>query len=425
MLEEIIRSIDNGELNSDRLSVFFKEYLAGNISDSQVIELLQKFKDIEDINLIKAFIEAEVKTGIQLNWDKSLRPIVDKHSTGGVGDKVSLIVVPWIASVGLKVAKLSGRSLGHTGGTIDKLESINGVSTNVDSKTFMEIVKKVGCAIAEPGSDICPVEPKLYELRDKHGLVPFLPLITASILSKKIASNADIIVFDVKTGSGAFMKDFSEALKLANLLVSTAKLFGKKASALITSMDNPLGHAVGNSLEVLEAIEFFEGRDIPGLNEVVYTISMLALTLAGFDEEEAFIQLEATRRSGKALKYFLRMIEAFGGPKDLLELKKKLPRANVVGVLTSTDARGYVHRIDPLAVSRAVNAASGGTRRPETGIILRVSPGDQVNYDDELCEIHAVDYESLDKAADIMEKAFIINESKSEPPKYLLKTIFE
>jgi pyrimidine-nucleoside phosphorylase len=257
------------------------------------------------------------------------------------------------------------------------------------------------------------------------GLVPYLPLITASILSKKIASNADIIVFDVKTGRGAFMKELDETRRLARMLVSTAQLFGKRSSAVITSMENPLGYAVGNSLEVLEAIEFLEGRDIPGLNEVVYSVAGLALTLAGFDEEEAFIQLEAARRSGKALKYFQRMVAALGGPHDLLSIKKKIPRAAVVGVLTSTESRGYVHSIDPLAVSRAVTAASGGGRRPETGVILRVSPGDKVSYDDELCEIHAVDYESLDKAADILEKAFIINESKPAPQKYLLETITE
>lgn len=425
MLEEILKKLGEGELEPEKLSLFFSEYAEGRIPEKDILVFLEKFKDIEEPELIKTFVEAEVKTGIQFEWPENLKPVVDKHSTGGIGDKISLIVVPWIASTGLKVAKLSGRALGHTGGTIDKLESIKGVSTAINSEIFFRLVSQNGCAIAEPHEDICPVESKLYELRDRSGLIPFVPLITASILSKKIATNADILVFDVKTGRGAFLKTYDESRKLAEMLVNVSRLFNKKAAALITSMENPLGYAVGNSLEVLEAISFLEGKDIPGVNEVAYGIAVQAMVLAGFDEEEAFIQLEAARRSGKALSYFVKMVSSLGGPDSIVELKRSVPRAPVVGILTSTQDKGYVHHIDPLKVADAVMKAGKGKRRPDTGVILKVQIGDEAAPEDELCEIHAVDYESLDKAIDVLETAFIIEESKPAPHTYLLERIIQ
>lgn len=419
MLEKILEQIRKNQLDENLLAEFFNLYLKRELNEQSVIELLKAFSEVKDYETIKKFIEAEVKTGKQLEWPQNLKPIIDKHSTGGVGDKVSLIVVPWIAACGLKVAKLSGRSLGHTGGTIDKIESIPGVSSLLDSEKFVEGVIRKGCLIAEPSNDICPVEPLLYELRNKFGLIPYLSLIVASILSKKIATNADIIIFDVKVGKGAFFKDIENAKMLAKYLVKVSSLFNKKTSAILTSMDVPLGYAIGNSLEVLEAIEFLSGKNIEGLNEVVYAIAIQALCLAGFDEEEAFIKLESARNSGKALNYFVTMVDFLGGPSSLSDIMRKLPRAPVVGTFTSIE-KGYIHSIDPLLISKAVQAASKDVKRPDTGIKLLVKQGQEVNIDDELCEIHAIDYESLDKAADILENAFIIEETKPKPVEYVI-----
>lgn len=422
MIEKLTEKLKNNELNVKELVTFFNAYLASEVSKEEVVQLLKVFSGTKDPGLIKKFIEAEVSTGTVLNWEDKHRPVIDKHSTGGVGDKVSLILVPWLSACGFKVAKLSGRALGHTGGTIDKLESIPGVSTSLTSEQFQAQVVKTGCLIAEASNDICPVETKLYELRNETGLVPFLPLVVASILSKKIAVNADVLIFDVKFGKGAFFRDVKEARELAEMLVSVSRLFNKKSGAILTSMQNPLGFAVGNSLEVLEAIDFLSGQDIPGLNEVVYALGIQALVLAGFDEEEAFLKLDSARKSQKALQQFLRMVSALGGPGSITELKQKLPRATVVGTLTSME-KGYIHHIDPLLISRAVKAASKGNNRPETGIKLLVSVGQEVSVDDELCEIHAVDYEALDEAVDILENAFEIRETKPAPAMYVLEKI--
>lgn len=422
MIEKIKEQLRSGELKKEVLVDFFNACLEGKVEPSEAVELLKEFSNLEDLNLIKVFIEAEVETGVKLEWPDSQKPIVDKHSTGGVGDKVSLIVVPWIASTGLRVAKLSGRALGHTGGTIDKLESIPGVSTSLESEKFVELVIKNGCLIAEPSKNICPVESYLYDLRNRTGLVPFLPLVVASILSKKIATNADLLIFDVKTGKGAFFQEKSEATKLANALVAVAKLFGKKASALITSMENPLGYAVGNALEVLEAIDFLSGANVPGLNEVAYAVATQALLLAGFDEEEALIRLESARRSGKALNQFVKMVASLGGPDTLDGILRRIPRAPVVGTLTSNE-KGYLHHVDPLLVSKAVKAASKDLNRPDTGIKLLVAPGDEISVDSELCEIHAFDYESLDSAIEILENAFLIDERKPQPLEYVFDRI--
>ncbi|MCX7832368.1 MAG: thymidine phosphorylase [Actinobacteria bacterium] len=419
MLEEIIEQIEKNQLDEKLLTEFFNLYLRREVSRQSVVELLKAFSQVKDHETIKKFIEAEVNTGKQLEWPENLRPVIDKHSTGGVGDKVSLIVVPWIAACGLRVAKLSGRSLGHTGGTIDKIESIPGVSPLLDSEKFAEGVIRKGCLIAEPSNDICPVEPLLYELRNESDLVPYLPLVVASILSKKIATNADIIIFDVKVGKGAFFKDRESAEMLAKYLVEVSLLFNKKTSAILTSMDAPLGYAIGNSLEVLEAIEFLSGKNIDGLNEVVYAIAIQALCLAGFDEEEAFIKLESARNSGKALNYFVNMVEFLGGPSSLNDLMRKIPRAPVVGTFTSIE-KGYIHSIDPLLISKAVQAASKNVKRPDTGIRLLVRQGQEIGIDDELCEIHALDYESLDKASDILENAFLIEETKPKPLEYVI-----
>jgi len=420
--EKLLQQLKEKKLNLEETRDFLNAYLKAEVNEEDVIAFLKELASIEDVRVVKTYIEAIVTTGTTLFWPENIRPIADKHSTGGVGDKVSLVLVPLLAAAGLRVAKLSGRALGHTGGTIDKLESIPGINTSLSSAQFQSLVESCGCVIAEPSQDICPVESRLYELRNRTGLIPYLPLVAASIMSKKIATNADVLIFDVKYGKGAFFKDIQSARKLALLLVELAREFEKKAAAVLTSMENPLGYAVGNALEVAEAIEFLGGTNIPGLNEVVYTLAVKVLTLIGFDEEEAHIRIDTARRSGRALQSFVRMIAALGGPPSLTEIKRALPRAPLVGIFISTE-RGYLHAIDPMLISRACKAASGDNRRPDTGIKLYVKPGDQVREDDELAEIHAADPEALDRAIDILENAFLISEEKPAPVQYIYETI--
>lgn len=414
--------LKEGNLSSDELAAFFNAFLNNEIEEADVLEVLRYFASSRKPEDVQLLIEAELKTGEVIDWPEELHPLVDKHSTGGVGDKVSLIVVPWVASVGVRVPKLSGRALGHTGGTIDKLESIPGVKTDINLEKFVGILRQCSCVIAEPFASLCPAEAALYDLRDRNNLINSIPLITASILSKKIAAGADAFLFDVKAGAGAFMKSKEEALELARSLVNTAKSFGKKARAIITSMEFPLGEAVGNSLEVLEALEFLSGRDIYGLNEVAYAVATGMLSLVGFDEEEAFIQLDRSRRSGKALHYFIKMIHMLGGPESEIELRRSLPRARVVGYFTSSE-KGYLFSIDPLAVSRSIMAAGHRKRRAETGIKLLKKIGDEVDIDEPICEVHAVDYESLDSAIDILESAFLITSHQPAEPEFVLSTV--
>lgn len=420
--DQLLKQLKEEKLDFELTKEFLTAYLNGEVSEEDVAAFLKELAAVENIQIIKTYTEAIVATGTTLFWPESLRPLADKHSTGGVGDKVSLVLVPLLAAAGLRVAKLSGRALGHTGGTIDKLESIPGVNTSLSSAQFQRMVEACGCAIAEPSQDICPVEARLYELRDRTGLIPYMPLVAASIMSKKIATNADVLIFDVKYGRGAFFKDIQSARKLAALLVKLAGQFEKKPAAVLTSMENPLGYAVGNSLEVAEAIEFLQGTDIPGLNEVVYTLATKALSLIGFDEEEAHIRIDTARKSGKALQSFVKMVAALGGPPTLNEIRRALPRAPLVGIFTSAE-RGYLHSIDPMLIARASKAASGGKRRPDTGIKFYVKPGDKIKQDDELAEIHAVDPESLDRAIDILEDAFLIAEEKPAPVQYIYETI--
>lgn len=422
MSEDILSRLSEGKISSDELAAFFLSYLNNQVDEAAVLDVLKYFASSSRAEDVRLLVEAEIKTGDVITWPDELHPLVDKHSTGGVGDKISLIVVPWVASTGIRVPKLSGRALGHTGGTIDKLESIPGVKTDIPPDRFISILRQCSCVIAEPFASLCPTEAALYEIRDRHNLIASIPLITASILSKKLAAGADAFLFDVKVGRGAFMKSRKEAEELANSLVSTARSFNKKARAVITSMEFPLGQSVGNSLEVIEALDFLSGKDFYGLNEVAYAVASGMLSLVGFDEEEAFIRLDHSRRSGKALSFFLYMIHMLGGPETELELRRSLPRARVVGYFTSPE-KGYLFSIDPLAISRSILAAGRDKRRAETGIKLLKNVGDEIEVDEPVCEVHAVDYESLDKAIDILENAFLITSHQPAEPEFVLSTV--
>ncbi len=320
---------------------------------------------------------------------------VDKHSTGGVGDKTSLALTPVIAALGVPVAKMSGRGLGHTGGTIDKLECFPGFTAEISGETFIRNVNETGIAIAGQTGNLAPADRKLYALRDVTGTVDSLPLIASSIMSKKLASGSDAIVLDVKTGNGAFMKELKDSRALAGAMVSIGTLAGKKTAAVITDMDQPLGYAVGNSLEVIEAIETLQGRGPEDFRQV-FALGSLMLQLGGraADEKEAVAQMESVIADGRALEKFAQFIAAQGGDPAYVHDPGRLPLASRVIPVTATES-GYVHRILAEEIGVACMMAGGGRETKESaidlsvGIVLKKKNGDPVRAGETLALLYS------------------------------------
>lgn len=347
----------------------------------------------------------------------SNRGFVDKHSTGGVGDKVTLVVTPILAALGFKVSKFSGRSLGHTGGTIDKLEAIPGFKTDISMKQFEKQIEKIGIALASQSKEFAPADKRLYSLRDRTGTVESIPLIASSVMSKKIAGGADIILLDVKVGSGAFMKDYKYAKKLAKLMVSIGKNLNLKTRAVISNMDQPLGHAVGNSLEVMEAIEILEGKI---KNDLYDLVMELTSTIANS------IEIEDTIRSGKALAKFQEWISAQGGELD--SIKSANAPESVLECRAERDV--WIQSVDALAVGKAIHEL-GYKAKPDgsydidnsAGVWLKVKTGDQVKPGDLLFTVQAKDLVLLEKAKTQILNAYTFSEAKTRKPKLVLKKI--
>ena len=330
---------------------------------------------------------------------------VDKHSTGGVGDTTTLVLAPLAAACGAPIAKMSGRGLGHTGGTLDKLESIPGLSVEMSVESFISQVKKIGLVVGAQTGRLAPADKTLYALRDVTSTVDSLPLIVSSIMSKKLASGADAIVLDVKTGSGALMHTLEESLELATRMVQVGKTAGKPMAALVTSMDQPLGTHVGNALEVKEAIDILAGRTTGDLLEVSLALGGHMLVLAGkasTREEGAGKMLEAIR-SGAGLNKLKQMIAAQGGNPGVCDDVSLLPRAAVIRQVTC-GAAGWVQRMDTTALGMASQAMGAGRKTMEdqldysVGYILKVRIGDKVDADTPLCELHARNEAEADEA---------------------------
>ncbi len=357
-------------------------YVAGAIDDAPVAALLMAcaIRGMGESE-IEALTEAMVRSGDVLTFQGG-RTVVDKHSSGGVGDTVSLIAVPLVAACGVPVAKLSGRALGHTGGTLDKLEAIPGVRTDLTPDAFTAQVDVVGCAIAAQSERLVPADKKLYALRDRTGSVASVGLIAASIVSKKIAGGAEAIVFDVKAGRGAFMRTLSEATQLARTLVSLAGRFDRRASALVSDMEEPLGAAVGTGIEAIEARDFLRGagRD-PRLAEATLAVAHEMLRVGGLVDEEIGSRAQGALESGAAYERFVQMIEAQGGSRPALEAMAVDPhRAAAVA-----EGEGVVVSIDAVAIgelSRELVAADG----PFAGIRIVARVGSTVRAGDMLAE---------------------------------------
>ena len=403
---DIIKKKRDGERLTDKEIHFFVEgYVAGDIPDYQASALCMAiyFRGM-DLGETTALTLAMRDSGdtLHMNGIDGLR--VDKHSTGGVGDKTSLIVAPIVATLGVKVAKMSGRGLGHTGGTVDKLEAIQGFRTDLDTATFERVVNEVGIAIVGQSANLAPADKLLYALRDVTATVDSLPLIASSIMSKKLAADDDCIVLDVKTGSGAFMKSEADSRALAEVMVGIGKRAGKRTRALITDMDRPLGRAIGNSLEVIEAIETLCGEGPEDLCELCVALAthMLVISDRG-DEATCEANVRRVMTDGTALGTLAAMVQAQGGDPDWIYHPEKFPRSSFSrevkaprsGYITHVDCEGYGVSALLLGAGRNTKA---DTIDPTAGILLAVKTGDHVTEGQTLATLYASKEALLDAA---------------------------
>ncbi|MGE0025832.1 MAG: thymidine phosphorylase [Thermoleophilia bacterium] len=408
---DIIRAKRDGrELTDDEIRWFLHGYTDGAVADEQASALLMAvvFRGLSPRELA-TWTDQMIRTGERLDLSSVGRPTVDKHSTGGVGDKISLPLCPLVAACGAAVPQLSGRGLGHTGGTLDKLEAIPGFRTGLSAQEFVDQLREVGAAICAAGADLAPADRKLYALRDVTGTIEAVPLIASSIMSKKIAEGTDGLVLDVKVGSGAFMKQLGAARELARTMVGLGEAHGVRTVALITGMETPLGLTVGNALEVRESVEVLEGGGPPDVVEVTLALAREMLALAGIDADPA-----AALRDGHAMDAWRRMVRAQGGDPDA-----SLPTAPLVEELRA-DVGGPVTSVDALKVGEAAWRLGAGRARkehpvsPGAGVVLRVVPGDVVSRGAVIAELHADDAAHMEAGRAAISGAIRLGEAPAE-----------
>ncbi len=432
MYDLILKKKRGEALTNEEICYMISGYTKGDIPDYQMSAMMmaicfQGMTPEETKNLTLAMAES----GDMLDLSAIEGIKVDKHSTGGVGDKTSLVLGPMVASLGVAVAKMSGRGLGHTGGTIDKLESFTGFTTGISKETFIKNVNEIHMAIAGQTADLAPADKKLYALRDVTGTVDQMSLIASSIMSKKLASGADAIVLDVKTGDGAFMKTLEDSKALAEAMVSIGKLAGKKMAAIISDMDQPLGNAVGNILEVKEAIDTLHGNGPKDLEELVLTLGSYMVVAAEKAEtiEEARVLLKQTLENGSAFEIFKKFVVAQGGSEEEVLHPEKLPVARYIeDVLCEED--GSVAKIQTEEIGRISLLLGGGRETKESaidltvGLVLNKKRGDKVQKDDVLATIHANDKEKLEQAKERILNAYMIVKEEVDKEPIIKKVIF-
>ena len=418
MEDIIIAKRDKKTLSREEIHYFIKGYVEGSIPDYQVSALLMAIV-LNNMNEQETSdLTEEMRTSGDI-WDLSEIPglKVDKHSTGGVGDKVTLILGPMIASCGAKLAKMSGRGLGHTGGTIDKMESIPGMKTILSKEDFVKQVNNVGIAVISQDDKLVPADKKLYALRDVTGTVQSIPLIASSIMSKKLATGTDCILLDVKYGDGAFMKTIESANELAKCMVKIGKSLNKDVRAEITDMNQPLGKAVGNILEIKECIETLHGRGPEDLNEICLSSGSILLEQAKLfkNRNEARKALEENIKNGKAYKKFREFVIAQGGDVEYCDHPEKFDVAkNLIQIYSKST--GYIKSIKALDIGLASMKLGGGREKlgdtidMAAGIILNKKVGDKIEKDELLCTLHT-NKENVDNIVKMVENAFkIVNE---------------
>ena len=394
----IERKRDGAALAEADIREWIARFTDGRLPDYQMAALAMAvfFRGMAPAETL-ALTDAMMRSGDTLSWDGLGRPTADKHSTGGIGDKVSIPLAPLVAACGVAVPMISGRGLGITGGTLDKLESIPGYDTRLPEARFREVVASVGCSIVGQTDRLAPADRKLYALRDVTGTVPSIPLITASILSKKLAEGAATLVFDVKCGAGAFMRTPEDARALADSLLAVARGAGRNAEALVTPMDQPVGRTAGNALEILESVEILRGGGPDDARELVLRLAVPMLTLSGAapDESAARALLGEKLASGAALGIFARMVEAHGGDPRVADAPEKvLPRAPAV-LDVPAPRGGTVARADADGIGRVVLLLGGGRRAvtdaidPSVGVSLVRKVGENVEKGEPLLRLHA------------------------------------
>jgi pyrimidine-nucleoside phosphorylase len=418
---------DGGALSEGEISGMVRGYVDGTIADYQMAAFCMAvyFSGMSDAELL-ALLDAFVRSGDKIDLSSVPGIKVDKHSTGGVGDKVSLILVPLVAAAGVAVPMMAGRGLGHTGGTLDKLESIPGFSTVLSAASFRDQVRNVGCAIMGQTERIVPADRKIYALRDVTGTVPSIPLIASSILGKKIAEGADALVFDVKLGSGAFLKTREEAVRLAKTLTALGNGAGLRTIALLTAMDQPLGSAVGNWLEVLEAVEVLRGGGPADTKEVTLALGGEMLALAGKAEtpELGIEMLAPLLSSGAAFAKFIDMVRAQGGNAETIEHPERIRPAPFI-VTVPSPGEGWVSGLDAREVGvLSVALGAGRTRKedavdPAAGIALNKKIVDRVAVGDSLAVIHTNRAEIAERAAARLAAAYKFQETPAARPRLI------
>ncbi len=416
----IQRKRDGAALEPAEWRALIDDYVAGRIPDYQLSALLMAvvWRGLSSEELV-ALTDAMLASGDRLRFEGLDRPVIDKHSTGGVGDKVSLVLAPMVASCGVAVPMMAGRSLGHTGGTLDKLESIPGFRTGLSLREAEAQVARLGCAMIGQTPEIAPADGKLYALRDVTATVESIPLLAASIMSKKLAEGLGGLVLDVKTGSGAFIPEPERAIELARAMITLGETRSCRTVALLTAMDRPLGRACGNTLEVEEALQGLAGEGPEDLMEVTYALGVEMLVLAGVEQDAATARrrLETSITSGRALETFGRVIEAQGGDATVIEDPGILPQAGAVEVFRAP-ASGTVAAVDPRIIGRAIVALGGGrttmadTVDPTVGFVITVKPGDKVKAGQPLASVFARDAAGIATGLEALRQAIT---TKGEP----------
>jgi thymidine phosphorylase len=419
-VELIIAKREKQELSTEAINWLVDNYTKGNVADEQMSAMAMAIllngmnrREIKDLTL------AMIASGEKLNYSDLAMPTADKHSTGGVGDKITLMVAPLVAVFGVAVPQLSGRGLGHTGGTLDKMESIPGWQANLTNQQMHEQLAKVGAVVCAAGSGLAPADKKLYALRDVTGTVEAIPLIASSIMSKKIAEGTASLVLDVKVGSGAFMKNLDRAKELAQVLTQIGADAGVKTSALLTDMSTPLGRKIGNALEVEEAVEVLSGGGPKDVVEITIALATEMLRLAG----KADVDVASALNDGRAMDKWNQMITAQSG-----DPKAELPKAKHEHVITASES-GYLNDLDALAVGTASWRLGAGRARKEdpvqfgAGVILHAKRGEQVVKGQPLLTLFTDEEARFERAIDALSAGITIGENPIEQPELILHRI--
>jgi pyrimidine-nucleoside phosphorylase len=419
----IERKRDGGRIEPGEWRALMNAYAADHIPDYQMAALaMAVFIRGLDREETSALMDAMLRSGATLDLSSLGKPRLDKHSTGGVGDKVSIVLAPLAATCGLAIPMMSGRGLGHTGGTLDKLEAIPGFRTDLSLDEARRQLELLGCALIGQTAEIAPADRKLYALRDATATVESIPLISASIMSKKLAEGLTGLVLDIKRGSGAFLPELDRGLDLARTMIELGADHGCPTVCLVTAMDRPLGRACGNALEVEEAMLALRGEGPPDLMEVTYALGAEMLVLGGVaaDTDAARRQMEVAIGSGKAAETMQRIIEAQGGNPGVVDDPAVLPQASHVELFPAP-RRGFVSRVEPRAIGRGITALGGGRTRiedrvdPAVGFVISAKPGDWVEAGEPLATVFASDRSGIESGRATLRGAIIIAD-EADPP---------